>query len=338
MRILSTALDMRAWHQSVSITHQQQQERVTPLAARADRASLGAAVRPEAAPPPVAQPASPPETAEATQGDDDLRNWLQSVEARYQVLVRLLERMTGQPIQMLTAEDVASGGRGTEAAPGHAASSGAAGPQDGGEGPVLVERSAISMHMEYEAVAFQAQGRVQTADGRAISFELSFQLERSFFEVTATSSREVRERLKDPLVISLNGTSASVGDARFDFDLDADGRVESIAGLKARQGFLALDRNGDGRINDGRELFGAQSGNGFADLAAFDQDGNRWIDEGDAVFARLALWLDAGSSGGRLVSLKNLGIGAISLDAAATTFDQKSMDQTLLARLRQSGV
>jgi len=194
------------------------------------------------------------------------------------------------------------------------------------------------MHMEYEAVAFQAQGRVQTADGRSISFDLGFQLERSFFELTATSSLEVRERLEDPLVISLNGTSASVGDARFDFDLDADGRAESLAGLQSGQGFLALDRNDDGRVNDGRELFGAQSGDGFADLAAFDQDGNRWIDEGDAVFSRLGLWLDAGLSGGRLVSLKDLGIGAIALDAVATSFDQKAMDQTLLARLRQSGV
>ena len=62
--------------------------------------------------------------------------------------------------------------------------------------------------------------------------------------------------------------------------------------------FLALDLNGDGRINNGSELFGALSGNGFADLAQYDSDANGWIDENDEIFQRLKVWSGADDGGG----------------------------------------
>ena len=51
-----------------------------------------------------------------------------------------------------------------------------------------------------------------------------------------------------------------------------------------------MDRNGDGKINDGSELFGTKSGDGFKDLASYDADGNGWIDENDAIFSQLKIW------------------------------------------------
>lgn len=75
------------------------------------------------------------------------------------------------------------------------------------------------------------------------------------------------------------------------FDLDADGRMDSISVPTGDDALLALDRNGNGRIDDGRELFGDQHGavNGFAELARFDDNGNGRIDAADAVFDQLRL-------------------------------------------------
>ncbi|MEW5973630.1 MAG: hypothetical protein AB1713_07730 [Pseudomonadota bacterium] len=315
MRIQSAALDMRVHHQFASVRHEEVREKVTPLA------------RPVA--PPAASAPAPSASGQPTPPEGETKDPLEHVEARLRVLAALIERITGQALRLAEpVGDKAAAARSSESAPP---------PGAADEGPVRVERSALSMRMEYEAVSFQARGMVQTADGRSISFELGFTLERSFFELTAVSSSEVRERLKDPLVISLNGPAA-LGAGRFGFDLDADGQAESLPGLAAGQGFLALDRNGDGRINDGRELFGATSGDGFAELSSLDGDGNGWIDAGDAAFDRLRVWLDAGSGGGRLASLRELGIGALSLTVLATPFERRDADQTLLAKLRQSGV
>ena len=59
----------------------------------------------------------------------------------------------------------------------------------------------------------------------------------------------------------------SVSDMKFKFDIDSDGKVDEISFVGKSSGFLALDKNEDGKINDGSELFGTKSGDGFSDLA-----------------------------------------------------------------------
>jgi hypothetical protein len=95
------------------------------------------------------------------------------------------------------------------------------------------------------------------------------------------------------------------------FDIDGDGRVERVAWTRAEadEAFLALDRDGSGTIDSGRELFGDASpqlpsaeANGFRALALFDEphnggDGDGWIGPEDAIFARLLLWRDADHDG-----------------------------------------
>ena len=120
--------------------------------------------------------------------------------------------------------------------------------------------------------------------------------------------------LCDPLVINLEGNVAQVSDHTFFFDIDCDGVEDEISKLISGSGFLALDQNGDGIINDGSELFGTQSGNGFADLAKFDSDGNGFIDENDEIFDRLKIWCMAENGQPHLYSLKEQGVGAIGLE------------------------
>ena len=96
---------------------------------------------------------------------------------------------------------------------------------------------------------------------------------------------------------------------RFDFDLDSDGTREKLP-LVSGSGF-AFDRNANGRIDDGRELFGPASGDGFSELARLDDDANGWIDEADAAWSQLRVWRPDAAGKGSVRSLSEVGVGAL---------------------------
>jgi len=190
---------------------------------------------------------------------------------------------------------------------------------------------------EQERTAFASTGKVQTADGRTLDFTLDLAMCRDFSCERKAVSVE-KAVLRDPLVINFDGKAAELSGKCFAFDLDCDGTTESMAALASGSAYLAFDRNGDGRINDGSELFGTQSGNGFADLARFDADGNRWLDENDAVFERLRIWEHDDAGEARQSTLKERGVGALYLESAATPFSLTDSQNRLLAQIRASGV
>ena len=98
--------------------------------------------------------------------------------------------------------------------------------------------------------------------------------------------------------------------------------------------FLALDRNRNGRFDDGSELFGARTGDGFAELAALDDDRDGWIDEDDAAYAELRVW-DGETTP---LSLREAGVGAINVGSVATPFTLGGSDATATGVLRSTGV
>ncbi len=193
---------------------------------------------------------------------------------------------------------------------------------------------------ETESTSYFAAGTVKCADGREISFNVDLNMSRSFslYYERAVRTNPITVPLCDPLVLNLDGPAAAFGDQTILFDLDADGSLDEISAPTGGSAFLALDQNGDGTINDGSELFGTKSGDGFKDLALYDSDGNGWIDEADPVFDRLRIFVCGENGQQKLYSLKDKGLGAICLSCADTDFDLRSADNSLYGRIRKSGV
>ena len=190
---------------------------------------------------------------------------------------------------------------------------------------------------ESESTTFATKGIVQTADGRSIDFNMEVSMSRAFMQ--ETNLLEVKDYIKtDPLMINLDTNIGSVSDQKFFFDLDSDGKEEKISFAGKGSGFLALDKNGDGKINDGSELFGTSSGDGFKDLAEYDEDGNGWIDENDSIFNRLKVWTKDENGKDFLIDLKKADVGAIYLRNADTQFSLKDDENKLNAEIKKTGI
>ena len=134
---------------------------------------------------------------------------------------------------------------------------------------------------------------------------------------------------RDPLIINANrdGKIETIGlDKEVFFDLDANGFAENTAWAGKNEGFLALDLDGSGFIENGRELFGDETykadgikaTSGFDALSQYDENGDKIIDENDTIYDQLLLWIDSNSNGfsdkGELISIKDADIKSISVE------------------------
>jgi Ca2+-binding RTX toxin-like protein len=132
-----------------------------------------------------------------------------------------------------------------------------------------------------------------------------------------------------PLVLDLDGDGVETrAPAGAFFDHAGDGHAERTGWAAPDDGLLALDRDGDGRIEDGRELFGTSTpvpgggpaADGFAALAALDANGDGRVDAADPAWGALRVWRDADGDGasapGELHALDALGVAR--LDTAST--------------------
>lgn len=190
---------------------------------------------------------------------------------------------------------------------------------------------------EEEHMAFQANGVVKTADGREINIGLNLYMNRSF-----TSHIDISfaagDALVDPLVINLDRPYASLSAEKYEFDLNADGIKDSISFVNKGSGFLAYDKNKNGIVDDGSELFGPSSGNGFLELVQYDDDGNGWIDENDEIYNNLSIWIREDDGEPTLLALGQAGVGAIYLGHVASPFSLTDNNNNTEGIIRQTGI
>ena len=192
----------------------------------------------------------------------------------------------------------------------------------------------LSFTEEYsykESLDVSMKGFVQSGSQRIeLDMNLSFSS-----EFTQTYSID-KTMFYDPLVINYDDTLPELDSKTFDFDIDMNGESDQISMLKKGSGFLALDRDGNGKIDDGYELFGTQNGNGFLDLKRYDKDSNGWIDENDDIFDKLRIW-SKNEDEDTLVGLGEKGIGALYLGYAKGDFDLKHEGETL-GKIKSNGL
>lgn len=192
---------------------------------------------------------------------------------------------------------------------------------------------------EKESTVFSTTGTAVTAEGRNISFDVTMEMSRSFTESNEFSQlSQFQQILTDPLVINLDSNPTSVSDKKFLFDIDADGDKDEISELSSDNGFLALDKNGDGIINDGKELFGPSTGNGFDELTLYDSDKNGWIDEADPIYQKLKVWTKDENGKDVLLSLKDADVGAIYLKSSKTEFSLNNDQNIRNGQVRSTGL
>ena len=192
-------------------------------------------------------------------------------------------------------------------------------------------------HVERETTSFSAAGVVHTADGQQIDISVELTMGRQFISEDAGEIR-VGAELQDPLVINFEGTAAELTQQTYAFDLDNDGESDQIHFTGANSGFLALDANDNGQIDNGSELFGPATGNGFGELALYDEDGNDFIDAGDSVYEGLRIWQKDAAGNDRLIALGKAGVGAIYLGSTTTPFQVKDDENQLQGVVRSSGI
>lgn len=252
-----------------------------------------------------------------------------------QLIRTMLELLTGQIIQVFSAAEMPAQPPPAVIAPPQLPLPSSQASDNAGFGAEYQRREVFT---EIERTAFQASGTIRTGDGKEIQFQLELSMQRSFRAESNISLSAGAARQKDPLVINFGGSAAQLQNRRFLFDLAGNGQQENVPLLAAGSGFLALDLNRNGRIDSGKELFGAASGNGFADLAAHDGDGNGWIDENDPVFSQLQVWTPDGVGAGTLDSLQQKNVGGLFLGSQTSPFEIKDMNNQLLGSVRTSGI
>jgi hypothetical protein len=132
-----------------------------------------------------------------------------------------------------------------------------------------------------------------------------------------------------PIILDLNGDGVKTLsiNSGVKFDLFATGKAVNTGWVSSGDGLLVLDRNHDGQINDGSELFGSAtklangqtSPDGYTALRELDANHDGVIDSKDAAYNDLKLWVDSNSDGvteaGELKSLASLNVASISVNA-----------------------
>ena len=265
-----------------------------------------------------------------TDGSETLFKLSEQDKNKIALLEAFMEKVTGKKIAFKLFEKV------TIKRAKEGASQAQANPQNTRVGWGF-EYNLHESYEETEKLSFSAKGVVKTEDGSQINIALELNMSRQF---VSENNLQIKagDALIDPIVVNFAGGATQLTQQKYVFDLDSDGTGDEISFVGSGSGLLALDKNGDGVINNGTELFGPNTQDGFSELAEYDSDNNGWIDENDAVYDNLRIWVKDENGNDTLFALGQKGVGAIYLGNAETQFSYKDTDNSLLGQMRASSI
>ncbi len=165
-------------------------------------------------------------------------------------------------------------------------------------------------------ISYSAKTEVSSStDGKTLSKE-SIQKAQISIRFTSATTQSAKA---DPIVLDLDGNgirASGLKDGQL-FDINADGKMDLTSFILGGDGLLALDRNRNGKIDDGSELFGDQLGasNGFEELRKLDDNKDGIVNSKDRAFANLSLLTTIADRPGelQLTSLAQAGVAALRL-------------------------
>ncbi len=254
--------------------------------------------------------------------------------AKLVMLRRLVEALTGTRIAIVRSSDLGHGSTKVDTSPA-SQPIGTARTEEPARAGFGLELQIERVTSHSESVSFTAEGTLVTGDGRTLSFDFSLAASKTHLSVERLDVRMGDAPLKDPLVLMSTASFAELGERFKMIDLDRDGTLDRLP-LVTNGAYLVLDRDGSGAIDDASELFGAITGDGFAELAELDLDRNGFIDEADPAFGDLRLL--RGSEGGEsLESLRDANVGAIATMSASTPLSLET-NGVVAGRIRATGV
>lgn len=306
MKISHYALQLGSRHQHLETQHQQLRIEIIPP--------------PQAVPPQEVVTLSDSGT-HATEPDAGHDADAAGLTPQLMLLKGLLERLFGASIKLLPANALQAPEPVAIASP----------PAPGG---VIV--TASTSYREQETLQVSGNGSVSTADGQRFEFMLDISSSRSF-RLDANLTARSGAAAKDPLLLTLDGHAAQFAGATVQFQLDAQ-RPASALPMPSNGGWLALDRNRNGKVDNGGELFGPASGDGFADLAQLDRNQDGVLDDSDPLFAELKLWQARPDGQAQLAALSSVRVGAILLQRVAAPFSYRDGQNQEFARARSAGL
>lgn len=255
------------------------------------------------------------------------------LEPRFILLKRMIESLTGQTVTLRAVK------LGTNTTAPHPtapqAANTAVAPQRAGYG---VEYERHERYSEAEQTTVVANGVINTQDGQSLSFSLQLAMQREYHSQTDVSIRLGDAKRVDPLVLNFDGNAAQLSDTKFSFDLNSDGVTEQMSFVTGNRGFLVLDKNHDGSVNNGQELFGPGTGNGFTELQAYDSDHNQWIDANDPIYQELQVWRKNDQGEDHLTTLAENHVGAIFLGQVGSEFALKNAQNQQQGQVRSTGI
>lgn len=253
----------------------------------------------------------------------------QGYDANLLRIKHILEAYFGHKISLSFAVDLQSGGDSSNACETPAQFA----PVDPNQ--VSAPEQQRWMHLslrETEQTFVGISASITLSTGETIKVSMEETMARSL-SLDAVMTQQEAQKFIDPLVINFEGP-VQLSAQKSEFDLNGDGELDSIARFASNSAFLALDKNGDGIINDGSELFGVASGNGFADLAVYDEDGNGFIDANDSVFSKLLLFRPGMD---RLQNLNTSTVFALYLGSVSSPFQLQDNNNDIAGRITCTG-